>query len=243
MHNNASLTETASSVKTKAPWYKRKGIVIPLAVIGGIIVVSGVASAAGGGGDRDREVVADQPAVSQLVEEEAAVVTVEVPDLVGMTGADAQEALAALGLKADAGGDDLAMPVIAQGTGAGTQAAEGSTVRLTLQEKPKLTLAQENAVRSASQYLDVMPFSRAGLINQLTSEYGSGFAPEDAEFAVATLEQAGKVDWNAEAAEAAKSYLDVMAFSRDGLFEQLTSSYGAGFTPEQAEAGLAAVGY
>ena len=46
-----------------------------------------------------------------------------------------------------------------------------------------------------------------------------------------------------EAAEAAKSYLDVMSFSRDGLFDQLTSSHGAGFTADQANAGLAAVGY
>ena len=55
--------------------------------------------------------------------------------------------------------------------------------------------------------------------------------------------QSGAVDWNAEAAEAAESYLETMSFSRDGLFQQLTSEYGSGFTPEQANAGLAAVGY
>lgn len=50
-------------------------------------------------------------------------------------------------------------------------------------------------------------------------------------------------DWNAEAAEAAQSYLDTMSFSRDGLFDQLTSEFGSQFTAEQADAGLAAVGY
>lgn len=99
------------------------------------------------------------------------------------------------------------------------------------------------ANRAAEDYLEFMPFSRAGLIEQLTSEYGSGYELADAEFAVSALEETGKVDWNVEAAEAAQSYLDTMSFSRSGLYEQLTSEYGAGFTPEQANAGLAAVGY
>ena len=243
MNTNAPMSETSVDAGTKPAWYKRKGIVIPVAIIAGVIVVSGISGAINGGGDESREVVAEKPAVSQVVEKEVAVVMVDVPDVVGLTGSEAQAALSALGFKADVGGGDLAMPVTAQDITAGAQAEEGSTVRLTLQEKPKPTIAQDNALRSASQYLKAMPFSRDGLIKQLTSEYGAGFAPADAEFAVATLEQTGKVDWNAEAAEAAKSYLDVMSFSRDGLFDQLTSSHGAGFTADQANAGLAAVGY
>jgi host cell surface-exposed lipoprotein len=41
-------------------------------------------------------------------------------------------------------------------------------------------------------------------------------------------------DWNKEAVESARSYLEDSPMSRDGLIEQLTSSYGEGFTYEQA---------
>lgn len=251
--SNAGVAAAATAVFTaapggtaqaavKAPWYKRKKIVIPVAIVAGIIVVSGIGGAIGGnrGGGAP---VAEKPAASQAPDEEVAVIMIDVPSVIGMTGEEAKSALSALGLQADTGSGDLAMPVTAQDVAGGAQVEKGATVKLTLQEKPKLTIGQQNALKSAQDYLSVMPFSRAGLIQQLTSEYGSGFALEDAEFAVATLEQTGKVDWNAEAAEAAQSYLDLMSFSRDGLFEQLTSTYGAGFTAEQANAGLAAVGY
>ena len=91
-------------------------------------------------------------------------------------------------------------------------------------------------------YLSFKGFSRAGLIGQLTSEYGEGYPAADAEFAIARLEAEGGVDWNAEAAESAKSYLDFKAFSRNGLLDQLTSEYGEQFTPEQAEYGVSQTG-
>ncbi len=50
------------------------------------------------------------------------------------------------------------------------------------------------------------------------------------------------MDWNAEAAEAAKSYLEFTSFSRQGLIDQLTSQYGDEFTPEQAEYGVSQTG-
>jgi hypothetical protein len=76
----------------------------------------------------------------------------------------------------------------------------------------------------------------------LTSEYGEGFEAADAEFALAHIEQAGGVDWNQEAVEAAQSYLEFKGFSRQGLFEQLTSEYGEAFTAEQANFALDQVG-
>ena len=79
-----------------------------------------------------------------------------------------------------------------------------------------------------------MPFSRAGLIGQLTNEYGGQFPLGDAEFAVARLEAEGGVDWNAEAVEAAQSYQQLMPMSRQGLIDQLTSEYGSQFTLDQA---------
>ncbi len=98
---------------------------------------------------------------------------------------------------------------------------------------PELTLSQQNAVRSASQYLDCTAFSRSGLIGQLEYE---GYATADAEFAVDHLAP----DWNQQAALSAQSYLDYTSFSRQGLIDQLIYE---GFTPEQAEFGTAAVGY
>lgn len=105
--------------------------------------------------------------------------------------------------------------------------------------EPSYTKAQENAIRSAQSYVDLMPFSRAGLIDQLSSEYGEGFDRADAEFAVDHID----VDWFAEAVESAESYLDIMAFSRQGLIDQLTSEYGEQFTLKQATQAANAVGY
>ena len=50
-------------------------------------------------------------------------------------------------------------------------------------------------------------------------------------------------DWGAEAVESAQSYLEYSSFSRDGLYQQLTSEYGEGFTPDEANYALSAVGY
>lgn len=109
-------------------------------------------------------------------------------------------------------------------------------------EEPEMTTAQSGAVRSATSYVDLMGFSRQGLIDQLTSEYGDGYDLADAEFAVSHLESAGLVDWNEEAVQSAESYVDLMGFSRQGLIDQLTSEYGDKYTLSQAEHAADAVG-
>lgn len=96
-------------------------------------------------------------------------------------------------------------------------------------EDPQVT----NARRSAQSYLDIMGFSRQGLIDQLSSEYGDQYPVEVATAAVDSL----NVDWNAEAVEKAQSYLEMMGFSHAGLVDQLSSEYGDQFTREQAEHG------
>jgi Host cell surface-exposed lipoprotein len=88
--------------------------------------------------------------------------------------------------------------------------------------------------RSAENYLDFSAFSRKGLIEQLSSEYGEGFSKADAIYAVNHLD----VDWNEQAAKSAKNYLDQSAFSRQGLIEQLSSEYGEGFSRAQAVYGV-----
>jgi predicted 3-demethylubiquinone-9 3-methyltransferase (glyoxalase superfamily) len=111
------------------------------------------------------------------------------------------------------------------------------TVTPTPKPKPKpkpLTAGQENAIAAAEDYLETMPFSRSGLIEQLSSEYGSGFSKADATFAVNHID----VNWTEQAARAAKDYLETMPFSRSGLIEQLSSEYGSGFTHKQAVYGV-----
>ena len=96
--------------------------------------------------------------------------------------------------------------------------------------EPEMTSGQENALKAGQNYIDMMPFSKAGLIQQLSSEMGDGYTKADATFAANNVD----VDWNAEAVEAAQNYLDTMPFSRDGLIEQLSASMGDKFTKAQA---------
>ena len=96
--------------------------------------------------------------------------------------------------------------------------------------RSKITLAMQNALSSAQDYLDYSAFSRQGLIDQLSSEYGSGFEIADATWAVSQL----KVDWRQQAVQAAKDYLDYSSFSRQGLIDQLSSPYGSQFTVDEA---------
>jgi hypothetical protein len=98
--------------------------------------------------------------------------------------------------------------------------------------EPSLTPSQENAIRSAQQYLDLTAFSRLGLIAQLEYEQ---FPTADATFAVDNL----NVDWNEQAAKSAQQYLDLTAFSCQGLIEQLEYEQ---YTAEQARYGATHVG-
>jgi len=112
-----------------------------------------------------------------------------------------------------------------------TTVADGAAGQTTTAppEDPEVT----NARRSAESYLDLTGFSRQGLIDQLSSDYGDQYPVEVATAAVDSL----NVDWNAEAVEAAESYLETSGFSHAGLVDQLSSEYGDQFTREQAEHG------
>jgi hypothetical protein len=93
-------------------------------------------------------------------------------------------------------------------------------------------------VAKANDYLQFEAFSRTGLINQLSSQYGDGFSVADATYAVDHI----TVDWNEQAAKKAQSYLQIEHFSHDGLVQQLESQYGDGFTHAQAEYGVSTTG-
>lgn len=94
---------------------------------------------------------------------------------------------------------------------------------------------QKNCYKAAQQYISFMPFSKQGLIDQLSSDAGNKYPVDVAEFAVSKLEERGEVDWDEQCEKAAQDYLDSMAFSKDQLVEQLSSDAGSKFTQEQAE--------
>jgi len=101
-----------------------------------------------------------------------------------------------------------------------------------------LTGPQKNAVRSVNDYLSMTGFSRTGLINQLSSEYGSGYSINDATIAVDSLRR----NWDNEAVRSANEYLKMMGFSCNGLIDQLSSDAGSNYTQSQANYGASKAG-
>lgn len=95
------------------------------------------------------------------------------------------------------------------------------------------TLGEKNALRAAELYLEVMPFSAAGLKDQL--EY-DGYSETECDYAVSHC----GADWHEQASLCAARYLDLMPFSRNGLIEQLEYE---GFTYKQAVYGAERNGY
>ena len=96
-----------------------------------------------------------------------------------------------------------------------------------------LTGPQNNAVRSAKNYLSFSGFSRDGLIHQLSSDAGDGYNVTDATIAVDSL----NINWNKQAVRSAKNYLSFSGFSCNGLINQLSSSAGDKYTKSQANYG------
>ena len=137
---------------------------------------------------------------------------------------------AALISETDNGTDDVDNPTTQEEETVEEEAPEAAIP----EEDEVVPFEYEQALKSAQNYVDALHFSRQGLKQQLTSEYGSGFSEEAAEYALEHVD----VDYKEEAVEAAQSYLDAMSFSRQELKQQLTSEYGSGFTEEEAEYAL-----
>lgn len=91
------------------------------------------------------------------------------------------------------------------------------------------------ALESAKIYSDSMYMSKAGIFEQLTSEYGEGLSPEAAEYALSNL----NADYNRNALESAKMALEVMPdYSPEEVREYLVSEFGAQFTEAEADYAL-----
>ena len=200
------------------------GKIVGLTVLG-LIVFGGCVSAIGGGGETDKVVTS-----SAATDTEAPAKDPVDPAKAAADKAAADKAAADKAAAEKAAADKAAADKAAADKKAAEQAAA--------EEAAKGTPSQQQAYSAAIDYLEFSAFSRAALIGQLSSKYGSQFPVVDAEFAVARIEREGKVDWNEQAARAAKEYLEFSSFSRQGLLDQLTSKHGSQFTQAQAEYGV-----
>lgn len=98
-------------------------------------------------------------------------------------------------------------------------------------EDEQIPRQNKNALKAAENYITTMPFSKDALYEQLTSEHGSKFPQEAAQYAIDNL----KVDYKEQALKAAQNYLNTMPMSDDELYQQLTSEYGDKYTQEEAQ--------
>lgn len=89
----------------------------------------------------------------------------------------------------------------------------------------------KSALKKAESYSAMMHMSKAGIFDQLTSEYGEKFSVEAAQYAIDNVQ----ADWNANALEKAKSYQSSMSMSPAAIRDQLVSEYGEKFLPEEAD--------
>lgn len=101
--------------------------------------------------------------------------------------------------------------------------------------EPAVPVEYTSALNKAQSYSDMMHMSKAGLYEQLTSEYGEKFTAEAAQYAVDNVD----ADWNANALAKAKSYQETMSMSPAAIRDQLVSEYGEQFTAAEADYAIA----
>lgn len=154
----------------------------------------------------------------------------------------------AIGGGADSPASDAPAPVVAQTDDASEpeQAAEPAASEEPAEEEPAeeepaepaepaVPVEHMSALKKAQTYSDLMHMSKAGLYDQLTSEYGEQFTAEAAQYAVDNVD----ADWNANALAKAKTYQETMSMSPAAIHDQLTSEYGEQFTTAEADYAIA----
>jgi hypothetical protein len=232
-------SESTLGVDPPTPWWKRKLWKLPTWawIVVAVFVVGSIASAGGSDPeDADDAVDVTSPSTSDTEVTAAEVAEVGLADTIPVPATPPSEPTATTPATTQPPATDPPTTTVAPTTTTTTTTLPPTTT--TPAPESNLTPSQQNAVRSAESYLDFMSFSRQGLIDQLSSEYGEQFPVEDATVAVDSL----NADWNAQAAESAQSYLDMSGFSCQGLIDQLASEYGSQFTVEQATYGATQAG-
>lgn len=204
---NATIPPSSGPKNKKPLW--RRWWVLSIGVLFAIGVVGAIADAPSGGPSNDA------------------------PSSLAATASESQTS-SVVGTSTVVGEANAADPMDQVAEASGSESEGDRDVEAETPNQPALgsdlTKSQQNAVRSADSYLRFTSFSRQGLIDQLSSDYGDKFEVEDATIAVDSL----NVDWGAEAVEAAEGYLELTSFSREGLIHQLSAESGDRFTADQA---------
>ncbi|WP_232179417.1 Ltp family lipoprotein [Mammaliicoccus sciuri] len=89
----------------------------------------------------------------------------------------------------------------------------------------------KNALKSAQDYQEFMPMSKAGLYDQLTSSAGDQYPEDAAQYAIYNLD----ANYKENALKSAENYQEFMPMSDKELFDQLTSDAGDQYTQEEAQ--------
>ncbi len=111
--------------------------------------------------------------------------------------------------------------------------AESASTEPSLAAEPEDNIPTEykSALNCVDTYSNIMHMSKAGIYDQLTSEYGDQFSAEAAQYAIDNV----GANWNENALAKAKNYSDTMYMSKQGIYDQLISEYGEKFSPEEAQ--------
>lgn len=102
-------------------------------------------------------------------------------------------------------------------------------------KEPDVPTEYKSALKKAKLYSDNMYMSKAGIYDQLVSEYGEKFSKEAAQYAIDNVE----ADWKRNALKKAESYQETMSMSPAAIRDQLISEYGEKFTQEEADYAIA----
>jgi hypothetical protein len=96
---------------------------------------------------------------------------------------------------------------------------------------PSVPAEYASALTKATEYSNMMHMSKAGVSDQLTSDYGEKFTAAAAQYAIDNV----KANWNANALAKAKDYQKRMSMSPAAIRDQLVSSNGEKFTAAEAD--------
>lgn len=124
-----------------------------------------------------------------------------------------------------------AAPVAPSSDAAPVETTAAEPAEAATEPEPAVPTEYLSALAQAETYSSIMHMSKAGVFDQLTSEFGGQFTPEAAQYAVDNV----AADWNANALETAKTFQDSMSMSPAAIYDQLISEYGSKFTEAEAQ--------
>ena len=133
----------------------------------------------------------------------------------------------------------IAMPLVACSSSETLSEETNNTTSIEVQNESEISEEKaddipteyKSALKQAKTYSEMMNMSKAGIYDQLISEYGGQFTEEAAQYAIDNLE----IDWKENALKTAENYQETMAMSPKAIYDQLTSEYGEKFTEEEAQ--------